>query len=331
MRYVAISAPGGPEVLQLAEGPQPVPQGSEVLIAVQAAGVNRPDLLQRAGKYPPPEGASPILGLEVAGTVVARGPAAALAVGDRVCALVPGGGYAEFCLAPDAQCLPVPAGCSPVEAAGIPETFFTVWANLFQIGRLQAGERVLVHGGASGIGTTAIQLAAAFGAEVYATAGSAEKCAACLSLGAKAAINYRAAAFVDEVQRLTAGRGVNVVLDIVAGPYTALNLRCLATEGRLVQVGAQQGAEVTLNWMRVMQKRLTLTGSTMRPRPIADKARIARELRAQVWPLLESRQVRVLVDRVFPLAEVRQAHEHLERGRHIGKVILQVRPDEGPA
>jgi len=331
MRYVAISAPGGPEVLRVAEGPQPSPQGSEVLIAVHAAGVNRPDLLQRAGKYPPPEGASPILGLEVAGVIVACGPAAARAVGDRVCALVPGGGYAEFCVAPDVQCLPAPAGHSLVEAAGMPETFFTVWANLFQLGRLQAGERVLVHGGASGIGTTAIQLATAFGAEVFATAGSPEKCAACLSLGAKAAINYRTSAFVDEVQRLTAGRGVDVVLDIVGGGYTALNLRCLATGGRLVQVGVQEGAEVTFNWMRVMQKRLTLTGSTMRPRPVADKARIARELQAQVWPLLESRRVRVLVDRVFPLDEVRQAHEHLERGQHVGKVILQVRPDEGPA
>jgi len=331
MRYVAISAPGGPEVLHLAEGPPPSPQGAEVLIAVHAAGVNRPDLLQRAGKYPPPEGASPILGLEVAGVIVARGPDAARAVGDRVCALVPGGGYAEFCVAPDVQCLPAPAGFSLVEAAGMPETFFTVWANLFQLGRLQAGERVLVHGGTSGIGTTAIQFATAFGAEVFATAGSAEKCAACLSLGATAAINYRTSAFVDEVRRLTAGRGVDVVLDIVGGAYTALNLRCLANAGRLVQVGVQEGAEVTLNWMRVMQKRLTLTGSTMRPRPVADKAQIARELQAQVWPLLETRRVRVLVDRVFPLDEVRQAHEHLESGRPIGKVILQVRPDGGPA
>ena len=281
MKYIQITQPGPPEVLRLAEGPTPVPGPGEVLIAVHAAGVNRPDLLQRAGKYPPPEGASPILGLEVAGVIVARGPDATRAVGDRVCALVPGGGYAEFCVAPDAQCLPVPAGCSLVEAAGIPESFFTVWANLFQLGRLRAGERVLVHGGASGIGTTAIQLAAAFGAEVYATAGSADKCAACLNLGAKAAINYRTSAFVDKVQRLTGGRGVNVVLDIVGGSYTALNLRCLATEGRLVQVGVQEGAEVTFNWMRVMQKRLTLTGSTMRPRPVADKAPIARELQAQ--------------------------------------------------
>ena len=325
MRYVAISAPGGPEVLQVTEGPAPVPGAAEVLIEVHAAGVNRPDLLQRAGKYPPPEGASSILGLEVAGVVAARGGGAGPAVGDRVCALAPGGGYAEFCVVPAAHCLPVPAGWSLPEAAGIPETFFTVWANLFQLGRLQAGERVLVHGGTSGIGTTAIQLASAFGAEVFATAGSPEKCAACLSLGAKAAINYRASAFVDEVARLTAGRGVDVVLDIVGGPYTAQNLRCLAPEGRLVQVGVQQGAEVTLNLMRVMLKRLTLTGSTMRSRSVEEKARIAAELRARVWPLLEARRVRVPVDRVFPLTEVRQAHEHLERGRHIGKVILQVR------
>jgi len=325
MRYVAISAPGGPEVLQVTEGPAPVPGATEVLIEVHAAGVNRPDLLQRAGKYPPPEGASPILGLEVAGVVAARGGGAGPAVGDRVCALAPGGGYAEFCVVPAAHCLPVPAGWSLPEAAGIPETFFTVWANLFQLGRLQAGEHVLVHGGTSGIGTTAIQLASAFGAEVFATAGSPEKCAACLSLGAKAAINYRASAFVDEVARLTAGRGVDVVLDIVGGPYTAQNLRCLAPGGRLVQVGVQQGAEVTLNLMRVMLKRLTLTGSTMRSRSVEEKARIAAELRARVWPLLEAWRVRVLVDRVFPLVDVRQAHKHLERGRHIGKVILQVR------
>ena len=325
MRYVAISAPGGPEVLQVTEGPAPVPGATEVLIEVHAAGVNRPDLLQRAGKYPPPEGASPILGLEVAGVVAARGGGAGPAVGDRVCALAPGGGYAEFCVVPAAHCLPVPAGWSLPEAAGIPETSFAVWANLFQLGRLQAGEHVLVHGGTSGIGTTAIQLASAFGAEVFATAGSPEKCAACLSLGAKAAINYRTSAFVDEVARLTAGRGVDVVLDIVGGPYTAQNLRCLAPGGRLVQVGVQQGAEVTLNLMRVMLKRLTLTGSTMRSRSVEEKARIAAELRARVWPLLEAWRVRVLVDRVFPLGDVRQAHEHLERGRHIGKVILQVR------
>ena len=325
MRYVAITAPGGPEVLQLAEGPAPVPRAGEVLIEVHAAGVNRPDLLQRAGQYPPPEGASPVLGLEVAGVVAARGEGAGPAVGDRVCALAPGGGYAEFCVVPGAHCLPVPAGWSLPEAAGIPETFFTVWANLFQLGRLQPGERVLVHGGTSGIGTAAIQLGTAFGAAVFATAGSPEKCAACLSLGAQAAINYRAVAFPDEVARLTGGRGVDVVLDIVGGPYTPQNLRCLAAGGRLVQVGVQQGAEVTLSLMRIMLKRLTVTGSTMRGRSVEDKARIAAELRARVWPLLEAKRVRVLVDRVFPLAEARQAHEYLERGQHVGKVILQVR------
>jgi NADPH2:quinone reductase len=325
MRFIAVSAPGGPEVMHQADGPEPRPRGSEVLIEVHAAGVNRPDLLQRAGQYPPPPGASPVLGLEVAGVVAARGDTAALAVGDRVCALVPGGGYAEYCLAPDAHCLPVPAGWTMEEAAGIPETFFTVWANLFQLGRLRAGDRVLVHGGTSGIGTTAIQLAAAFGAEVYATAGSDEKCAACVRLGATAAINYRTAAFPDEIRRLTSGGGVNLILDIVGGSYTEQNLRCLALEGRLVQIGVQQGAEVTINLARVMQKRATITGSTMRPRTIEEKARIARELQEKVWPLLADRRVRVLVDRVFPLADARQAHEYLESSRHIGKVILKVK------
>ncbi len=296
----------------------PVPGQGEVLIRVEAAGVNRPDLLQRAGKYPPPPGASPILGLEVAGAIAAAAPESAWREGDRVCALVPGGGYAEYCLTPGVQCLPVPRGLSMQEAAGIPETFFTVWANVFQIGHLAAGERLLVHGGSGGIGTTAIQLARAFGATVFVTAGSDEKCRACVELGAERAINYRQLDFAQEF------REVDIVLDMVGAPYTPRNLGVLAMRGRLVQIAVQQGAEATVNLARVMQKRLTVTGSTMRPRPIAEKGAIASELHARVWPLLESRAVRVLVDRVFPLERAADAHRYLESGVHVGKVILSV-------
>jgi NADPH2:quinone reductase len=287
----------------------PVPGDGEVLIRVAAAGVNRPDLLQAAGRYPPPPGASPILGLEVAGTVEGTG--------ERVCALVPGGGCAEYCVAPAAHCLPIPAGFSMEEAAGIPETFFTVWANVFQIGQLKAGERILIHGGSSGIGTTAIQLAREFGATVFATAGTAEKCRACEGLGARA-INYREQDFVAEVGQ------VDLVLDMVGGPYTARNIECLAPFGRLVQIATQQGAEATVNLAKIMQRRITVTGSTMRPRTVEDKARIARELHEQVWPLLESGRVRVIVDRIFPLEQVGEAHRYLQKGDHIGKVILKV-------
>ena len=318
MKYIHFAQPGPPEVLHLTEGPVPVPGPGEVLIRVEAAGVNRPDVMQRAGQYPPPPGASPVLGLEVAGTIAAAALDSVWHEGDRVCALSPGGGYAEYCLVPGAQCLPVPEGISMQEAAGIPETFFTVWANVFQIGHLAHGERILVHGGSSGIGTTAIQLARAFGATVFATAGSEEKCRVCEELGAERAINYRELDFAKEF------RDVDLVLDIVGAPYTPRNLQVLAPRGRLVQVAIQQGAEATVNLAKVMQKRLTITGSTMRPRPIAEKGEIARELRERVWPLLESRAVKVLVDCVFPLAEAAAAHRHMESGAHIGKIILAV-------
>jgi putative PIG3 family NAD(P)H quinone oxidoreductase len=316
MKFVDVPQPGGPEILRISEAPSPSPAEGEVLICVEAAGVNRPDLLQRQGKYPPPPGASPVLGLEVAGTVAAAPAQSRWKSGDRVCALVPGGGYAEYCVTPDVHCLPVPAGLSMEEAAGIPETFFTVWANVFQIGALKAGERILVHGGASGIGTTAIQLARAFGATVFATAGTADKCLACEGLGARA-INYREQDFVVEA------RGVDLILDMVGAPYAPRNIECLAPRGRLVQIAVQHGAEATVNLAKIMQKRLTVTGSTMRPRTVADKAQIARELEQQVWPLLESRQVKVIVDRVFPFAEAAAAHRYLEEGGHIGKVILK--------
>jgi putative PIG3 family NAD(P)H quinone oxidoreductase len=295
-----------------------VPGPGEVLIRVEAAGVNRPDLMQRAGKYPPPPGASPILGLEVAGTIASAAADSGWHEEDRVCALVPGGGYAEYCLAPGVQCLPVPRGLSMQEAAGIPETFFTVWANVFQIGHLIAGERFLVHGGTSGIGTTAIQLARAFGATVFATAGSEEKCRVAEELGAERAINYKQADFAQEMPP------IDLVLDMVGAAYTPRNLEVLAARGRLVQIAVQQGSSATVNLARIMQKQLTVTGSTMRPRPIAEKGAIARELRTHVWPLLESGAVKVLVDRVYPLAEAADAHRYMESGAHIGKIILSV-------
>ena len=317
MYFVDVPQPGPPEVLRIDESPIPSPGDGEVLIRVEAAGVNRPDLLQRQGSYPPPPGASPILGLEVAGTVAAAPAQSRWKEGDRLCALVPGGGYAEYCVAPDAHCLPMPAGLSMEEAAGIPENYFTVWANVFQIGGLQSGERILVHGGASGIGTTAIQLAREFGATVFATAGTAEKCRACEALGARA-INYREQDFVAEA------RGVDLILDMVGAPYAPRNIECLAPRGRLVQIAVQQGAAATVNLAKIMQKRLTVTGSTMRPRTVADKAQIARDLEKHVWPLLESGRVRVIVDRVFPFADVVSAHRYLEAGAHIGKVILSL-------
>jgi NADPH:quinone reductase len=317
MRFIDFAQPGGPEVLRIAEQEAPIPGEGEVVIRVEAAGVNRPDLAQRAGKYPPPPGASPILGLEVAGTVHLAGAGTNATAGERVCALAPGGGYAEFCLVPWTHCLPVPRGLSMEEAAGIPETFFTVWANVFQLGRLQAGERILIHGGASGIGSTAIQLARAFGAEVLATAGTAEKCRFCERLGAAKAINYREKDFEGEA------KGVDLILDMVGGPYTPRNIECLNPHGRLVQIATQQGAEVTVNLAKVMRKRLTVTGSLMRPRSIPDKAQIARELHEHVWPLLERGQVKVMVDRVFPLEAAADAHRYLESGDHMGKVILR--------
>ena len=323
MRYIDLAGSGGPAVLTVATGPVPRPSEGEVLIQVAAAGINRPDLLQRTGNYPPPPGASPILGLEVAGTIAALGQGVLdWREGDQVCALVAGGGYAEYCLAPAAQCLPVPRGLSLIEAAGLPETFFTVWSNIFDRGRLQAGESFLVHGGTSGIGTTAIQLAHAFGARVFATAGTPEKCAVCRELGAEQAIDYRQQDFVAVIKEATEGRGVDVILDMVGGPYIEKNLRSLAVEGRLVQIAFLQGSKVTLDLVHLMMRRQTVTGSTLRPRPVADKAAIARALREKVWPLIEAKQVRPVIDRIFPLAEAAAAHRLMESSRHIGKILL---------
>jgi putative PIG3 family NAD(P)H quinone oxidoreductase len=324
MRFVGVTGPGGPEVLEIRTMPTPVPRAHEVVIKVAAAGINRPDILQRQGKYPPPPGASPVLGLEVAGVVAATGKDATLKVGDAVCALVPGGGYAEYCLVPAAHCLSVPRGLSMLQAGGIPETFFTVWANVFQIGRLKRGDLFLVHGGAGGIGTTAIQLAHASGAQVFTTAGTDEKCATCVALGADHAFNYKTQKFAEEIRRITDGRGVDVILDMVAGGYTQENLDSLAMRGRLVQIAVQQGANVTVNLAKIMQKRLTVTGSTLRPRSIEEKATIAQELKAHAWPLLESGKVKVIIDRIVPFAKVREAHEYFERGAHVGKVILEI-------
>lgn len=324
MHHIAMEAPGGPEVLVLATGPVPRPATGEVLIRVAAAGINRPDILQRTGNYPPPPGASPILGLEVSGTVAALGAeVAGWHEGDAVCALVAGGGYAEYCVAPAPQCLPVPKGVALVDAAGLPETFFTVWTNVFDRGRLAAGESFLVHGGSSGIGTTAIQLARAFGARVFATAGSPEKCAVCRDLGAERAIDYRQEDFVAVLKEATQGRGVNVILDMVGGPYVEKNLRSLAVEGRLVQIAFLQGSKVTLDLAHLMMRRQTITGSTLRPRPVAEKAAIARNLRDKVWPLIEAGKVRPVIDRTFPLAEAAAAHRLMESSAHIGKILLR--------
>jgi NADPH2:quinone reductase len=327
MKYIQIEQPGGPEVLKLAQGEKPRPGPGEVLIRVAAAGVNRPDLLQRQGHYPPPAGASPILGLEVSGTIEAIGEAIGVAnfkVGDSVCALLAGGGYSEFCVAPAAQCLPVPKGTSLIEAAGIPEAFFTVWANIVMRGKLASGEKFLVHGGTSGIGTTAIQLARQLGVKVFATAGTPEKCKACLDLGATVAINYKTQDYVQEIKTATDGKGVDLILDMVGGPYFEKNLESLAQNGRLVQIAFLQGNRVPLDLKTVMQKGLTLTGSTLRPRSVDQKAAIARELFENVWPWFESKQVRVLVDKTFSLGDASKAHAYLEAGEHIGKIILTV-------
>lgn len=326
MKALAISRPGGPEVLQLVEWPVPQPGAGECLIRVQAYGVNRPDVLQRKGAYPPPPGASELPGLEVAGTVV-EGDAAALAaaglkIGDAVCALVAGGGYAELCTAPVAQCLPVPAGWSMAEAASLPETFFTVWSNVFERARLQPGESLLVHGGSSGIGVTAIQLAKALGSRVLVTVGSAAKAEACRRLGADVAINYRDEDFVEAVKAATEGRGVDVILDMVAGAYVARNVQCLADDGRAVIIAVQGGVKAEFDAGQVLRRRLTITGSTLRPRPVAFKAEIARALRERVWPLLESRRVAPVIYRQFPATEAAAAHALMESGEHVGKIVL---------
>lgn len=326
MQAVEIRSFGGPEVLGLAERPVPQPGTAELLIRVRASGVNRPDVLQRLGHYAPPPGSSDIPGLEVAG-VVESGDAAALAeagirVGDRVCALLAGGGYAQWCVAPVVQCLPVPEGLSDVQAASLPETFFTVWSNVFDRGRLQAGESLLVQGGSSGIGVAAIQLARAFGATVIATAGSQEKCAACLALGAQHAIDYKTQDFVAEIKRITAGRGVDVVLDMVAGDYVAREVECLAEDGRLVIIAVQGGVKSSLNAGLVLRRRLTITGSTLRPRAVPFKGAIARALRERVWPLLAAGTLRPVVHSQFAAADASQAHALMESNRHIGKIVL---------
>jgi NADPH2:quinone reductase len=324
MRHVAATAAGGPDVLTVATTAVPRPAADEVLVRVHAAGVNRPDVMQRRGLYPPPPGASPILGLEIAGEVVAVGTDVRdVAVGERVCALTNGGGYAEYCTVPSVQCLPWPRGFDAIRAAALPETFFTVWANLFLHGRLARGESVLVHGGTSGIGTVAIQLARAFDARVYATAGSDAKCEACTRLGAEAAINYRTEDFGVRIAELTGGRGVDVVLDIVGAPYFERNLASLAMDGRLVEVATQQGAVAErLDLLLVMRKRLTITGSTMRPRSTAQKGSIAEALRREAWPLLDAGRIAPVVHAVYPFEQAAEAHRVLESSVHIGKLVL---------
>ncbi len=325
MIAIEIREPGGPEVLVPVERQTPVPAAGEVLIKVAAAGVNRPDVFQRLGRYPPPPGVTDIPGLEVSGIITeVAGGAGSFRVGDAVCALVAGGGYAEYCVAPAPQCLPAPRGLELVDAAAIPETFLTVWTNVFERGRLQAGESILVHGGSSGIGTTAIQLARSFGARVFATAGSADKCAACERLGAERCINYRDADFVAVVRELTAGRGVDVVLDMVGGAYFARNVDVLAPEGRLVEIATLQGAKAELNIQTIMQRRLTITGSTLRARPIADKGAIAASVHRHVWPLIESGAVKPIVYATFPLRDASAAHRVMESSAHIGKLVLLI-------
>jgi NADPH:quinone reductase len=326
MQVIAITNPGAPDVLRLADADTPTAGAGEVLIRVHASGVNRPDVLQRKGAYPPPAGASPIPGLEVAG-VVASGDteamaAAGLKVGDAVCALVAGGGYASWCVAPVVQCLPVPKGLSMVEAAALPETFFTVWSNVFDRAGLLAGETVLIQGGSSGIGVTAIQLAKAMGAHVLVTAGSDEKCQACLDLGADHAINYKTSDFAERVLALTQGRGVDVILDMVAGSYVAREVGCLAEDGRLVIIAVQGGIDASFDASLVLRKRLKITGSTLRPRPVAFKAAIAAQLKATVWPLLEAGSVRVQIFKTFAAADAAQAHALMESNAHIGKIML---------
>ena len=325
MTVIEIAEPGGPEVLRPAVRPVPVPAPDEILIAVAAAGVNRPDVAQRLGRYPPPPGASDLPGLEVAGKVAAvGGDVTQWQEGDNVCALVSGGGYAEYVCAPAAQALPVPSGFDGITAAGIPETFFTVWSNVFDRGRLGAGESVLIHGGSSGIGTTAIQLAREFGATAYVTVGNAEKARFCEKLGAKAAINYRDRDFVEEIKSLTDGAGVDVILDMVGGDYLPRNIRLLRADGRLLQVSLMAGSKGELDLGRVMTRRLTVTGSTLRPRSVAVKGEIAKSLHDLVWPLFETGKISPVIHRVFPLTEAARAHELMETSTHIGKIILSI-------
>lgn len=326
MRAIEISSFGAPDVLRLCERPDPVPGSGELLIRVAAAGVNRPDVIQRKGFYAPPPGASDLPGLEVAGTVEGGDPAELAAAGfkrgDRVCALVAGGGYAELCVAPIVQTLPAPKGLSDVEAASLPETCFTVWQNLFDIAKLQPGEWLLVQGGSSGIGVTAIQLAKALGAKVIVTAGSDDKCAACVALGADHAINYKTQDFVAEVERLTAKRGVDVILDMVAGDYVAREVKCLANDGRLAIIAVQGGTKSELDTGAVLRKRLAITGSTLRARSVAYKGTLAKALRDTAWPLLEAGRVKPVIHKVFPAVQAAQAHALMESSTHVGKIVL---------
>ncbi len=326
MRAIEIIAPGGPEVLRVAQRPVPVPAVSEVLIEVAAAGVNRPDVLQRKGGYPPPPGASDIPGLEVAGTIIAAGAGVKeWRAGDRVCALVTGGGYAEYVAAPSPQCLPIPRGLTPVEAAGLPETFFTVWVNVFERAGLKAAETLLIQGGSSGIGVTAIQMARAFGHRVFVTAGSADKCAACEKLGASRAINYRTEDFVAVVKELTGGRGVDVILDMVGGDYVPRELACLAEDGRLSLIAFLGGTKATIDMTDILRRRLTITGSTLRARSVEVKAAIAQSLKQKVWPLIEAGKIKPVIYRTFRLEEASAAHALMESSAHVGKIILEVK------
>ena len=326
MRAIEITAPGGPDVLKPCERPRPEPKAGELLIAVQASGINRPDVLQRKGLYPMPPGVSDLPGLEIAGTVAAGAPedlaTAGLAVGNPVCALVAGGGYAEFCVAPAGQCLPVPQGLTMIEAASLPETFFTVWQNVFHIARLQAGETLLVQGGSSGIGVTAIQLGKAWGATVIVTVGSEEKAAACVALGADHAINYRTQDFGAEVLRLTGGKGADVVLDMVAGDYLGREVDCMAEDGRLAVIAVQGGVSSHVDAGLLLRKRLTITGSTLRPRSVDYKTMLAGELRTKAWPLIESGRVKPVIHQVFPAAKAAEAHALMESSTHVGKIVL---------
>lgn len=326
MKAVEITSFGAPEVLRLGSRPAPVPGKGELLIRVAASGVNRPDVLQRTGNYPVPPGASDIPGLEVAGVIVEGDvpamAAAGLKVGDRVCALVAGGGYAELCVAPVGQCLPVPQGLSDIEAASLPETFFTVWSNVFERAHLQAGETLLIQGGSSGIGVTAIQMAKALGATVLVTAGSDEKCAACLALGADHAINYKTADFAEEVKKLTAGKGVNVILDMVAGSYVSREVDCLAEDGRLVIIAVQGGIKAEINAGLVLRKRLTITGSTLRPRSLEFKTAIAVALKEKVWPLVAGGAIKPVIHSTFAAADAAKAHVLMESNQHVGKIVL---------
>lgn len=326
MKQIHYDVPGGPEVLRLVEAPRPQPGPGEALIEVHYAGVNRPDVVQRSGNYPPPPGSSPVLGLEVAGTIAALGAGVeGWRIGDAVAALTPGGGYAEYCVAPVGQLLPVPDGLGLAEAAGLPENWFTVWHNLMDLGRLKAGERLLVHGGSGGIGLAAIQLGKLVGAEVFATAGSAEKIEVCRAFGADWGIDYRQEDFVARIREITAKTGVDVILDMVGGPYLQKNLSLLRQDGRLVLIAFLQGSRVEFDFMNVMMRRLTITGSTMRPRTLAEKTAIRDALLQQVWPAVAAGKVRTRIHQIFPLSEAVEAHRLMESSRHMGKILLQVR------